>query len=67
MSKLNARRRGYLVRIEQPDRHTIGWQARLPIPGEPRLYRSRFYADKLYGGNRKAKRLASQWLKEPTP
>lgn len=53
-------------RIDSKDKRTAGWQARVYTVA-PR-YVSRFFADKLHGGKRKAKALAmeaeAQMLKE---
>ena len=59
---------GVLVRIDY--RHdatgklTRGWQARVYATRARgvRLYRSRFYADKKWGGRKEAQALAMRWL-----
>ncbi len=51
-----------IQRIDNDKCASHGWQARVPIPGQPRRYVSRFFADKAHGGKRKAKDLAEQAL-----
>lgn len=45
-----------IVRIESDGSSSVGWQARASTVG--RRYLSRFFADRKYGGKRKAKALA---------
>lgn len=59
---------GVLVRIDYRNREngklTRGWQARVYAPRSRgvRLYRSRFFADKKWGGRTDALALATRWL-----
>lgn len=53
----------HIVRIDRPASHTHGWQARAPIPGTPRRYVSRFFADKACGCDLAAYALASAALR----
>ena len=43
-----------IVRIDNPTKRTHGWQVRAPVPGAPRRYVSRFFADKRHGSDVKA-------------
>lgn len=45
-----------IVRIKSESAGSFGWQARASTVG--RFYLSRFFADRKYGGKRKAKALA---------
>lgn len=54
--------RGHVVRIKQPGRYTLGWQARIPYRKAPRRYRSRLFSDQMYGGSYAAYLEARQWL-----
>lgn len=53
----------HIVRIDRPASHTHGWQARAPIPGSPRRYVSRFFADKAHGCDFAAYALANAALR----
>lgn len=53
-------KRPHVLRLVYNDKRCKGWQARLmahTVAGT-----SRFYADKKYGGSRRARRLAERWL-----
>lgn len=52
----------WVQRIDSTRCNTHGWQARAPIHGQPKRYVSRFFADKVHGGKRKAKSLAEEAL-----
>jgi hypothetical protein len=49
----------YLVRIEVPEKYTIGWQAR--PPGRP----TRFFSDRKHGGTEAARRAAFRYIESP--
>lgn len=49
-----------IVRIDNPDRSSVGWQARATTTG--RQYLSRFFSDRKYGGKRKALAMAKAEL-----
>ena len=49
----------YLVRIEMPEKYTMGWQAR--PPERP----SRFFSDKKHGGSEAARRAAVRYVDSP--
>lgn len=52
----------WIQRIHNTKCASYGWQARVPVPGQPRRYLSRFFADKAHGGEFAAYALAEQAL-----
>jgi hypothetical protein len=52
-----------VIRIEQPDKNSFGWQGRLYFNIDGQRPPSKFFSDKVHGGKKAAEAKCAAWVK----